>query len=117
MFEEAGHRMSIYDPVYAVDTSPLEVQYDFVTASEVVEHFRKPADDLNRLWSCVRPGGLLGIMTKMTRDREAFVRWHYRNDPTHVSFFSRETFEWLAAGWDAELTFFGQDVALLSRPE
>ena len=115
MFEEAGHRMAIYDPFYAADTSPLAIQYDFVTASEVAEHFRRPADDLARLWSCVRPGGLLGIMTKMALDREAFVRWHYTNDPTHVSFFSRETFAWLAAEWSAELTFAGQDVALLSK--
>jgi len=56
---------------------------------------------------------LLGIMTKLALDREAFACWHYKNDRTHVSFFSRETFTWLAAEWNAELAFVGNDVILL----
>jgi hypothetical protein len=114
MFEELGHMMAIYDPFYAPDTSVLATQYDFVTASEVVEHFRNPTDDLHRLWSCVKPGGILGIMTKLALNRAAFERWHYTHDQTHVSFFSRETFEWLATRWKARLNFVGHDVILLT---
>lgn len=115
MFEEAGHRMAVYDPFYAPDKSPLARQYDFVTASEVVEHFCNPRVDLNRIWMCVEPGGLLGIMTKQALDRETFADWHYKTDPTHVSFFTRETFEWLANEWNAELHPVGVDVVLFSR--
>ncbi len=119
MFEEAGHRMAIYDPFYAPDKSPLTTQYDFVTCTEVVEHFYNPRTDLERLWSCVKPGGLLGIMTKLalnTADAaEAFSGWHYKNDQTHVSFFSRKTFEWLASQWGADVMFVGNDVVLLTR--
>ena len=117
MFEEAGHNVSIYDPFYSADETPLNRQYDFVTASEVVEHFCNPTEDLQRLWTCVRPSGLLGIMTKQALDQASFAKWHYKNDPTHVSFFSRETFNWLAASWNAEATFIGTDVAIFSRPE
>jgi len=117
MFEEAGHNVSLYDPFYAPDTAPLNRQYDFVTATEVVEHFRNPAEDLQRLWSCVRPGGLLGIMTKQATDRSSFANWHYKNDRTHVSFFSRETFKWFAENGYAELTFIGSDVILLKKSE
>jgi hypothetical protein len=115
MFEESGHKMAIYDPIYAPDPSSLARQFDFVTASEVVEHFRSPADDLHRLWSCVKPGGLLGIMTKQARDQTSFATWHYKNDLTHVSFFSRETLEWLAVTWNAEASFVGPDVVLFSK--
>ncbi|QDT49973.1 hypothetical protein Pan258_40290 [Symmachiella dynata] len=114
MFEEAGHTMAIYDPQYAADTAPLAEQYDFVTASEVVEHFCRPAVDLARIWSCVKPGGLLGIMTKLSLDQAAFAGWHYKDDPTHVSFFCRETFRWLARQWNAELEFVGNDVVLIT---
>lgn len=117
MFEEAGHDVSIYDPFYAPDETQLTRQYDFVTASEVVEHFRNPAEDLRRLWACVKPGGHLGIMTKLAVDEASFAKWHYRNDATHVSFFSRESFDWLAEEWHAELTFVGGDVMLLSKPQ
>ena len=116
MFEEAGHAMTIYDQFYAPERSVLHLTYDFVTASEVVEHFRDPAAELERLWECVRRGGMFGLMTKLARDAEAFASWHYKNDPTHISFFSRETFVWLAAKWDAKLEFFGNDVALLTKP-
>ncbi len=115
MFEEAGHRMDIYDPFYATDPSPLARRYDFVTASEVVEHFRNPQEELNRVWKLVTPGGLLGMMTKLALGWDAFSRWHYKHDRTHVSFFSRETFRWLAAEWNAELEFVGNDVVLMRR--
>lgn len=116
MFDELGHHMSIYDPFYAPDQTPLSTQYDFVTASEVVEHLRNPQADLDRLWSCVKPDGWLGIMTKLALDEASFSRWHYKQDQTHIGFFSRETFTWLADTWNAELTFVGNDVVILSRP-
>ena len=115
MFEEAGHSMAIYDPFYSPDETPLQQTFDFVTASEVIEHFRNPAEDLERMWSCVRPGGLLGIMTKLALGRSAFADWHYKNDRTHVCFFSYETLKWLATKWGATLTLVGDDVAIFVR--
>lgn len=115
MFTEAGHAMSIYDPFYAPDRSVLESQYDFITATEVVEHLHCPQRELDRLWSCLKPGGTLGIMTKLVLDQEAFKRWHYKNDLTHVCFFSRPCFNWLSAEWQAELLFAAPDVILLGK--
>ena len=115
MFEEAGHTVALYDYFYANDTSALELQYDFITASEVVEHLHQPKHALDRLWSILKPGGTLGIMTKRVLNREAFARWHYKNDLTHVCFFSEPTFQWLAAQWQAELTIEGNDVVLLKK--
>jgi len=115
MFEEAGHQMSIYDIFYAPDSEVLEQKYDFITASEVVEHLHRPAEELERLWSCLKPNGILGIMTKRVIDREAFSHWHYKNDLTHVCFFSIETFQWLADYWGASLSFPEKDVALFLK--
>lgn len=115
MFEEAGHIMDIYDPIYAPDKNVLKKQYDFVTASEVVEHLHNPAFELDLLWSILKPGGWFGIMTKLALDKEAFSKWHYINDPTHVCFFSKETMEWLAEKWKAEILFFGNDVILFQK--
>lgn len=112
MFTEAGHSVSIYDPYYAPETSPLSEQYDFVTASEVVEHFCEPLRSWQQMWDCVKHGGVLGIMTKFAPDDDMFANWHYKQDPTHVSFYCIETFEWLAKRWHAELTVIGKEVAL-----
>lgn len=115
MFTEAGHTMRIYDPFYAPDTTPFQQQYDFITTSEVVEHLHQPRQELDRLWACLKPNGVLGIMTKRVEDRDAFSRWHYKNDPTHVCFFSTETFAWLADYWGAELTVCGKDVVVFRK--
>ena len=115
MFEEDGHSMEIYDPFFAPETILFQRQYDFIVASEVVEHLHYPRRELDRLWSCLKPNGLLGIMTKRVIDREAFSRWHYKSDPTHVCFFSTETFQWLADHWRSILTFPGKDVVLFTK--
>ncbi len=115
MFQEAGHSVEIYDPFYAPEIRPLHLKYDFITASEVVEHLHHPRRELDRLWSCLKPNGWLGIMTKRVIDRDAFSRWHYKSDPTHVCFFSIETFQWLANHWCATLTVPGKDVVLFTK--
>lgn len=115
MFTEHGHHMTIYDIFYAPEPHVLSQQYDFVTATEVVEHLCHPARDLNRMWECVKPGGLLAIMTKPAPAVAEFAAWHYKNDPTHVSYYSPATFRWLAETWHAELTCQGDDVTLFQR--
>lgn len=115
MFEEVGFSMAIYDHFYANDPSVWQHTYDFITTSEVVEHLHNVGDELERLWSHLNAGGVLGIMTKMVTDVAAFERWHYKNDPTHVRFFSQHTFHWLAQHWQADCAFYGTDVVLFRK--
>lgn len=115
MLEEAGYGMALYDPFYSPDESVFDTAYDFITATEVFEHLRAPATDLQRLLGCLRPGGWLVIMTKRARDREAFSSWHYILDPTHIIFFSEETFRWIATQWDLHLEMVGRDVVALCK--
>ena len=115
MFEEAGHSMVLYDPFYAPESSALEGEYDFITATEVLEHLHHPGRELARLWNCLKPGGSLGMMTGMAPGVEEFARWHYIGDPTHVCFFRRETFEWQAARWQAQCVFVEEGVVILTK--
>lgn len=115
MLEEAGFPVALYDPFFFPDRAALSATYDFITATEVVEHLHRPGPELSALWERLAVGGYLGIMTKLALDREAFARWHYKNDITHVVFFSRQTWEWWAAQRDASLEFVGSDVILLRR--
>lgn len=115
MFEEAGHTVVLYDHFYNREPSALERQYDFITATEVLEHLHHPGRELARLWSCLKPGGSLGVMTGLAPEEEKFTRWYYISDPTHVCFFCRETFEWLAARWQAECAFVGEGTVILTK--
>lgn len=114
MLEAAGHRMTVYDPLYAPNPAALLQRYDFVSCSEVVEHFRQPALEFQRLFALLKPGGLLAIMTKRVIDQAAFARWHYKNDLTHIAFYSETTFDWLANRYQAQVSYLGPDVAIFS---
>ena len=115
MLAERGHSVALHDIYYHPAPELLERTWDFITATEVVEHLAHPLRELERLWNCIRPGGWLAIMTKRVRDQQAFQTWHYKNDLTHISFFSEQSFEWLAERWGAELEIVGADVVLLHR--
>lgn len=117
MLEELGFRMNIYDAFYANEPSVLRHEYDFITMTETVEHLHQPGQELERLWFILKPEGYLAIMTQLIQDKAAFSRWRYIRDPTHVCFFSRTTFMWLARHWQAVVEFANSDVILLQKPK
>jgi SAM-dependent methyltransferase len=115
MFTEAGHNMQIFDPFYANDPQVLEKKYDFITATEVLEHIYNPAEVLKKIFSILKTNGKLGLMTKMVTNQEAFSNWHYKNDITHVRFYSKPTFQWLAKKYNLNAEFIEKDVIILSK--
>jgi SAM-dependent methyltransferase len=115
MFEEAGHKMNIFDPFYANNLSVFNENYDFITITETAEHLFEPRKEFEKLWNILKPGGYLGIMTKLLLKPEKFKTWHYRKDDTHVTFYQKETFKWLADFLGAEVEFFGDRVIILRK--
>lgn len=115
MLEEAGHRMTLYDPLFCPAGDALAGTYDFITCTEVAEHFHSPAEEFARLDSLLHPGGWLGVMTAFQADDASFASWHYRRDPTHVVFYRAASFRVIARrlGWRCE--FPGANVALLRK--
>lgn len=116
MLREAGHAVALYDPFFAPDPAPLTASYDFVTCSEVAEHFHVPAAEFARLRALVRPGGWLAVMTCFQIDDARFAAWHYRKDPTHVVFYREATFRYLAGCWGWSCDVPVKDVVLMQRP-
>jgi len=115
MFEEVGHSVVNYDPFYAKQEELLKNKYDFITATEVVEHLHDPIKELDMLWGMLKPGGWLGIMTNLAFDSVSFKQWYYKDDPTHVCFFSPRTFEWLAAQWNTDVAYSKKNVILFRK--
>ncbi|WP_051333410.1 class I SAM-dependent methyltransferase [Aliagarivorans marinus] len=117
LFGEAGVAMANYDPLFANQPELLTQQYDCVSCSEVAEHFNQPSQSWPLLLSLLKPGGLLGVMTKRHLGLARFKQWHYKNDLTHVAFYSDQTMEWLAHNFQLDLELVSADVALFrSRP-
>ncbi len=117
MLEEKGYLMTLYDPYFADNPSALTKEYDFVTCSEAMEHFYSPAKEWSLLPAMVKPGGWLGIMTNLSAEAETFGQWYYKNDLTHVNFYSRKTFLFLAERDGLEVEFISNDVILIRKPE
>lgn len=116
MLRAAGHAVRLYDPLFAPDTGVLAQTYDFVTCTEVAEHFHDPATEFARLDALLRPGGWLGIMTCFQTDDARFAGWHYRRDPTHVVFYRESTFRFLARRFRWQCHIPGKDVVLMHKP-
>jgi hypothetical protein len=113
---ERGYEVSLYDPYFHPDKTPLTRTYDFIFASEVAEHFYEPGQEFGRLRMLLEPGGWLGIMTAIYEDKIDFNNWYYRRDPTHTVFYSRQTFRWIQSRLNfGSLEFYGDRVALLQK--
>jgi 2-polyprenyl-3-methyl-5-hydroxy-6-metoxy-1,4-benzoquinol methylase len=115
MLEEGGHQVDLYDPFYYNDTSVFDKKYDFICTTEVVEHLRDPKRDFSALFKMLKPGGWLAIMTKLVTDKDAFRKWHYIRDLTHICFYGQRTFKFLAHQFAATIEFVADDVILLNR--
>lgn len=117
MFEDAGFKMNVFDPFYQPDKSVLKQTYDFIVTTETAEHFYHPAEEFDRLWDLINPGGMLGVMTMQLRNPSTFDSWHYRKDDTHVVFYQIKTFEWLSKKYGAILEIINDRVVLMLKPE
>jgi SAM-dependent methyltransferase len=115
MLREQGFRMTDYDPFFVPDQAALARRYDFITCTEAAEHFFHPALEFARLDALIRPGGRLGVMTRLLEDDDAFAGWSYRRDPTHVVFYKRATFAVLAANYGWSVEFPAPDIVLCEK--
>lgn len=111
LLTQNGYPTKGYDPFY-FPTQP-QSRYDFISCTEAIEHFYQPGKVIGDWMTLLRPGGLLAIMTKRVLSKERFANWHYKNDQTHVCFFSEETFQWLADYYSLRLQIVAADVVFL----
>jgi 2-polyprenyl-3-methyl-5-hydroxy-6-metoxy-1,4-benzoquinol methylase len=115
LLAEKGHTVDLYDPLYFNDPGVFRKRYDFICATEVVEHLRAPGSAFDTLFQLLNPGGWLGIMTKLVIDQQAFSRWHYIRDPTHICFYSRRTLEAIARRYKARFERLAEDAFLFRK--
>ena len=115
MAKEYGIKVSNYDLYYFNHAELLEKHYHFVTMTEVIEHLADPYPLLTQINNLLKSGGILAIMTKRVMNQQAFSSWHYKNDPTHICFYSLETFQWLALKLEWRLEIIDKDVVFFHK--
>jgi hypothetical protein len=95
IMETHGMTCENYDPIYA-PALPEKI-FDYVFATEVVEHFIHPAREFRRIQALLRPGGTFTVMTIPWSDLDSFTDWFYAKDFTHVSFYHTRTMDYVCA--------------------
>ncbi len=108
LLEKEHYQMYFYDPYYFATTlsefkdQPLRT-FDFITCTEAAEHFYQPGKEFKKIFSWLKPGGHLLLMTDLYQEGQIMNTWGYARDPSHVCFFSELNLRWLAKVHDAEL--------------
>jgi 2-polyprenyl-3-methyl-5-hydroxy-6-metoxy-1,4-benzoquinol methylase len=93
-----GYEIVLYDPFFYPDENYDQQKYDFIICCEVMEHFHKPDKEFRLLKSLLKEEGRLYCKTSQISDHisvQEFKDWHYKNDPTHVFFYTPSALEYI----------------------
>jgi hypothetical protein len=92
---DKNYRLKLWDPFFHSDTSVLKTTYDFIICCEVMEHFYDPLKEFRLMKSLLHAGSKIFCMTDLLPQMTSFKDWYYKNDKTHVLFYSEENLKWI----------------------
>ncbi|MFO8052892.1 MAG: class I SAM-dependent methyltransferase [Candidatus Omnitrophota bacterium] len=95
LLEDRGYSIKLYDPFFWNNPQALQEKYDFIICCETIEHFHFPAKEFRLLRSLLKPKGVLFCMTDLYSEEINLKNWYYKNDPTHVFFYHKNSFQWI----------------------
>lgn len=95
ILKQDGYQIKIYDPFFHNDQEVLKDTFDYIIVCEVIEHFHNPKGEFELLFKLLNEKGKLIIMTHLYDDSMDFSKWYYKNDITHVFFYTLDTFRYI----------------------
>ncbi len=117
LLHEAGFSVTSYDPYFEPDRGYRDAEYDAIILLEVIEHIADPLTVICHLKKILSPQGCIIIQTQLVTPEimEMFSTWWYKEDRTHISFFSERSLQILAESAGLRAAVFNENVLLLSR--
>ncbi|MFN8846278.1 MAG: methyltransferase domain-containing protein [Bdellovibrionales bacterium] len=103
LLQKNNYQMEIWDPQFHPDPMPKQHVYDYVSCTEVFEHFRDPLQEARKIKNLMNIQGTMYVKTSWVDRVSDFSKWHYQRDPTHVGFFGKKSFEYLSSKLDLEI--------------
>lgn len=86
-----------WDLFFTKDFIPKQNFYSLITCLEVAEHFENPEESFKHIKSLLKKDGILAVQTQIFYPEEDFEKtskkfatWWYKEDTTHVTFYSKE---------------------------
>ncbi|GAB6089484.1 class I SAM-dependent methyltransferase [Spirochaeta dissipatitropha] len=101
LLRREGMHCDDYDPLFR----PQKPQgpYDFIFSTECFEHFYEPVHDIQQITELLKQDGILAVMTEQWQDLPQFRQWYYTTDPSHSSYFHRQTMDYVAARFSLQI--------------
>ena len=115
ILKKDGFNVELYDPFFFKNENIFCRKFNFITCSEVVEHFFKPYEEFNKIDSLLAKNSWLAIMTSFMTEDYLFKNWHYRRDPTHVVFYKKITFKIIASQRNWKINFPSENIVLFNK--
>jgi SAM-dependent methyltransferase len=104
-FRRIGFKVDCYEPMVhgEFNRESYSEAYGVIILNEVIEHLEDINKTLDIVDSVLAGNGFVFIKTLLTDQiindpenfKESFTHWWYKDDPTHISFFSFLTIEYL----------------------
>ncbi len=95
LLHDKEYKIEQYDPLFHHFPGLLHRSYHYIACCEVIEHFHKPDKEFSLLYNLLANNGKLYCMTSVFKSKIDFRTWHYKDDPTHVFFYTERTFEYI----------------------
>jgi SAM-dependent methyltransferase len=95
VLKDRSFRIKAYDPFFHKNLKLLDKKYDYIACCEVMEHFYRPKKEFSLLKKLLLKGGILYCMTDIYDKSINFSSWYYKNDPTHVFIYQKNTIDWI----------------------
>lgn len=96
LLKQSGKSCCSYDPVYNIGMDCLDLTFDIIVLCEVIEHLHDIDKEMVLIESLLKEKGILIIRTEFVNNNVDFDKWWYKEDPTHINFFSSESMDVLA---------------------
>lgn len=117
VLEKQGYNIILYDPFFYPDKSYRSHVYDYIICCEVMEHFFDPYKEFQKLKSLLKPNSKLYCKTKMIADDvqvEDFKSWFYKDDPTHVFFYTSKSLDMICRLSNFKTVSFDDNLIIFS---
>lgn len=115
LLNDLGYQLDLYDPYFHPHLEIFSKTYDYIVSCEVIEHFNYPKKDFDILYSLLKSGGHLILKTNLYNKTIDFQKWWYKNDETHVIFYTKETFEYIKDKYNFQTLEITDDYIYLKK--
>lgn len=111
-----GFPTQSYDPFFNDIPNWEARSFDAIVAVEVFEHLHHPEKVIPLIQRALKPEGTLILRTLLHEENyNSFMKWWYRDDKTHVTFYSEKTIEYICSRWNFVLTHIEGDCEIILR--